>query len=55
MGIDRGFNSVTNHPDLAVNWLQFCFKKKPRSWADRDRNPPWTSSEDRGIDSTLKD
>ena len=26
----------------------------PRSWFDRDGDPPWTSSEDRGIDSTLK-
>ena len=27
----------------------------PRSWFDRDRDPPWTLSEDRGIDSTMKD
>ena len=49
-------------PDFAVNWPQISLKRGhdrttigPWSWFDRDRDPPWTSSEDRGIDSTMKD
>ena len=45
-----------------MNWPRISLKRGhdraaigPRSWFDRDHDPPWTSSKDRGIDSTMKD
>ena len=70
MGIDRGFNFVTNRPRISDELACILLQKEamigprsshdramigPRSWFDRDRDPPWTSSQGRGIDSTLKD
>ena len=70
MGIDRGFNSAMNRPGFSGELASILLQKEatiaprsshdgaaiaPRSCFDRDRDPPWMSSEDRRIDSTLKD
>ena len=44
-----------NWPQISLKRGHDCTTIGPRSWFDRDGDPPWTSSEDRGIDSTLKD
>ena len=70
VGIDRGFNSAMNQPGFSGELASILLQKeatigprsshdraaiKPQSWFDRDRDPPWTLSEGRGIDSKLKD